>query len=306
MTLALLLTVAAGCWNGQSGVMYGYEAEHRSWWAKLDKKTQRQHLERAGLWPDDPDAFVTSQIQRLDDGTYVAVHEHCAKKNRCVLRVTHLDDKGKPTKKHVDLDPGPDAEVMGTALDDFDADGTVELVVRQYGRAKRTKRKKTTQSFLHVIEVPSLERSLRAELGWVTSDEDDDVCETAVSRHDDRCSGHPSVEAFQECGKRVKTWRWDFDTKSGRFVEDRRKWAVIAGAVKQEGEGVSPLADDKLQAVKKAGFSHATLEDSKTFPKMKCCFDIVVVGRFEQKSDATALLERLKAKKVDAYVRRAF
>jgi len=224
-------------------------------------------------------------------------------------------------------------ELHETAVVDMDGDGKRELLV-SYTITTKPERAVGSRymRYLAVLALPSLtlELALESERGGQATVHE--RCKVKLSRADVACTGHPRVirrstcrEAHcwdnpeeKECkdspfsfDREVYVWHKDSDTYALQKekvapVKDGKPWAVVHTSIdldQRQGQKVAGRSRDKLQ---KAGFTAAEVVDGRRFANFRCCYWVVVAGRFATRAEAMKLVRQLKKKKIRSYPRRAF
>ncbi|MFA0740251.1 MAG: hypothetical protein DFNUSKGM_000353 [Candidatus Fervidibacter sacchari] len=87
------------------------------------------------------------------------------------------------------------------------------------------------------------------------------------------------------------------------YGEPDGNWFVIGGTYLKSEKS---KAEAKAQKLREAGFWGAQVLDSSQFPRLRPNFWIVVVVRFKNRDDAIKVMNELKSKGFDAYIRLAF
>ena len=224
-------------------------------------------------------------------------------------------------------------ELHETAVTDMDGDGKRELLV-SYTITTKPERAVGSRymRYLAVLALPSLTLQLVLESergGQATVHE---RCEVKLNRADTACTGHPRIirrstcrEAHcwdnpeeKECkdspfsyNREVYVWqkvsdRYAQQKEKVAPVKDGKPWAVVRTSIdldRRQGQKVARRWRDKLH---KAGFPTAEVVDGRRFANFRCCYWVVVAGRFATRAEAMTLVRQLKKKKISSYPRRAF
>ena len=224
------------------------------------------------------------------------------------------------------------ATIRGSAISDLDGDGKKELLV-SYSVDTTPERAVGSKSFtyLAVLALPKLK--LQGEFNTGRSGASVHThCEVTLSRVDPTCSGHPRIIRRSKC-REGHCWEFpeeascrggSFDLSRAVFVwhkasdrykplvekitlvNDARPWAVVHASIDLDRRRGKKIAERARERLVKAGFSAARVVDGRRYASFRCCYHVVLAGRFASRAEALELVRRLKKKKIAAYARRAF
>ncbi len=331
LAILLLASAPAGarCWRSQQPVPLDIKKlAQKSPWAKL-APADREKLKKLGA--------RYAAMQPLGRSTAVA-WTPCSKSS-CHVRVGLARPRKGALKvfnsvalPHKGWFMGG-SEIHQTAVTDLDTDGKRELLVSYtITTTPEAAVGSRYMRYLAVLALPSLKVQLVLEWergGQATVHQ---RCKVKLTRADQACTTHPHIirratcrEAHcwdnpeeKECGSSPfqhtrEAYAWHKDSDTYRLhkekvlpVKDGKPWAVVRASVdldQRQGKKVATRVRDKLR---KAGYAAAEVVDSRRFARFRCCYWVVLAGRFATRAEALALVRKLKKKKLSAYARRAF
>jgi len=127
-------------------------------------------------------------------------------------------------------------------------------------------------------------------------------------------------ELYRMHGFRVMRWRVlsDYESATLRVVEraedrravaplaDGRPWLVVAASIDRSVRGSATRAGALRESLVRAGFAAAEVLDSHAAPRLFCCYEVVVAGRFATRAEADALATQARRRGFRPNVRQGF
>jgi hypothetical protein len=88
--------------------------------------------------------------------------------------------------------------------------------------------------------------------------------------------------------------------------DDGKPWLIVVATISDLDDGTAGLAEEYLAELRAAGFSGAESFDSRKAPKLFCCSEIVVAGRYATEAEARRSLKAARRKLGGAYLARGW
>ncbi|MFH2008522.1 MAG: SPOR domain-containing protein [bacterium] len=327
-------TASKRCWDGGRVFRIDLEA--------LVKRTPWDKLSKAELDRDHAEAGFTASDGKLRRAGkhYAAAWQACGKqRTECPLyaaRLVQKQGKLKPQTKILLGKGWMSSDIVSLALFDIDVDGDVELLVHYRLETKPEAAVGSTyQSHLAIFSWPGMKLQGTVSAGSGGQATVHRACKVTLRRVDRLCTGRPqliesSVCQAQVCddqpsnvqcqdGPEYDSFLYAYDGQTDRYqkpvpldvpakaaaIRDGRPWAVIVASLAAGKYDARRHAEQQRRRLTPKGVPTEVVY-SGTLSKLSAGYWVVLAGRFKTRPEATKLLRQLRAKKVKAYVKRAF